>query len=59
MSCQEENDEEYESMAEGDQIAEQSYETESQFEQQEISIHDKLKQVKEAFNSIKSSIHRA
>ena len=42
-----------------DQILEQSYESESHYshKQGEISIQDKLKQVKEAFNSIKSSIH--
>ncbi|CAI2373633.1 unnamed protein product [Moneuplotes crassus] len=41
-----------------DQIIEQSYETESNFGPgEELSIQDKLKQVKDAFNSIKSSIH--
>jgi hypothetical protein len=57
--CREENTEDYESEAEGeDQIIEQSYESESNYgPNEEMSIHDKLKQVKEAFNSIKSSIH--
>ena len=57
----EENSEDSESEGEGeseDQIIEQSYESGSHYEHEEdLSIQDKLKQVKDAFNSIKSSIY--
>lgn len=53
-----EEEEEYDSDNEQiDQINEQSFESESNYGQnEEMSIHDKLQQVKEAFNSIKSSM---
>lgn len=55
---QKEEEEEYETDNEQiDQINEQSFESESNYEHhEEMSIHDKLQQVKEAFNSIKSSM---
>ena len=56
---EENTEEEFESDGEGDdQIIEQSYESESRYEDgEELSIHDKLKQVKETFNTIKSSMN--